>query len=286
MDKVQFNDALVSLVEYAAANANHVSKKDVQIYFQDIITDEKMYDAIYSYLKESKIDIDDVDSNSIKPLPKSQTDNNADDEESFSVKDVKESEEELAFLELYKKDMENISPLSEEEKLVLIERLKQKDSMAMAKLTENYLSLVHDIAMDYKGKGITLGDLIQEGNVGLMLGLSEFNQNPEDFDSFIASKIRESIEDAISMQVNSERISSHLAGRMNKLDDVSRDLTEKLGHAPSIKELSQEMNITEDEVDTIIRTSLNVLSVNGPDEEAQEAAAKAHVENQIKELDL
>lgn len=286
MDKVQFNDALVSLVEYAAANANHVSKKDVKIYFQDIITDEKMYDAIYSYLKESKIDIDDVDSDSINPLPKSHTDNNADEEESFSVKDVKESEEELAFLELYKKDMENISPLSNGEKVALIDRLKQKDSMAMAKLTENYLYLVHDIAMDYKGKGITLGDLIQEGNVGLMLGLSEFNGKPEDFDSFIDSKIRESIDDAISMQINSERISSHLAGRMNKLDDVSRDLTEKLGHAPSIKELSKEMNITEDEVDTIIRTSLNVLSVNGPDEEEQEAAAKAHVENQIKELDL
>lgn len=265
MNKTQFNEALVSLVEYASANANHITKKDVEIYFKDILTDEKMYDAIFAYLKESKISIDDMDENII--------DDSSDVNESntynkdFTTKNVVESEEELEFLEMYKHDIENIEPLSSDEKLNLISQLKNKDSLAMAKLTENLLSTVHRIALNNRGRGLTLGDLIQEGNIGLILGLSEFEGETSEFDPFIENKITEAIDEAVNIQISSERIGSHLANRMNNLDDISRDLTEKLGHAPSISELSSEMNISEDEVDTIIRTSLNVLSVNQAEEE-------------------
>lgn len=262
MNKTQFNEALVSLVEYASANANHLSTNDVQTYFQDIITDDNLYNVIYSYLKESKITIDDMDASDIKPLPGSITEQ---EENHFEIKDVMESEEEIAFLEMYKKDIENIAPLSAEEKNTIISALKQKDSLAMAKLTEDCLSMVYKAALRNKGRGLTLGDLIQEGNVGLLLGLSEFDGEISEFDTFIESKILESINDAVNMQISSDRIGSHLANRMNHLDDLSRDLTEKLGHAPSITELAEEMNITEDEVDTILRTSLNVLSVNQSD---------------------
>lgn len=270
MDKTQFNEALTSLVEYAAANANHVSKNDVEIYFKDILSDESMYTAIYSYLKENKISIDEVDEADIAPLPNpfAETDNSDD---AFTSKNVVESEEELAFLEIYKNDIENITPLSEEEKSVLITKLKDKDSLAMARLTEDCLVMVHEIAKKNQGRGLTLGDLVQEGNIGLILGLSEFDGEISEFDSFIESKISEAIDDAINMQISSDRIGSHLANRMNNLDDLSRDLTEQLGHAPSVEELAKEMNISEDEVATIIRTSLNVLSVNQNDEEDTES---------------
>lgn len=266
MDRTQFNEALVSLVEYAAANANHVSKKDVDIYFKEILSDESMYDAIYSYLKENKISIDDMDNDAIEPLPNAFTSAN-EASESFAVKNTEESEEELEFIEMYKNEMDNIEPLSNEERNRLILLLKEKDAVATARLTEDCLSMVHDIATKNKGRGLTLGDLIQEGNVGLILGLSEFDGEISDFFSFISGKISEAIDDAINMQISSERVGSHLADRMNNLDDLSKNLTEKLGHAPSVKELAEEMNISEDEVDTIIRTSLNVLSVEQADED-------------------
>lgn len=265
MNKTQFNEALVSLIEYAAANANHVSKKDVDLYFKEILSDEGIYDAIYSYLKESKITIDDMDNDTIKPLS-IQSLETRQDSDTFTTKEVLESEEELEFIEMYKNDMNRIEPLSEEEKNHLILLLKDKDSIAMAKLTEDCLNMVHEIAVENRGRGLTLGDLIQEGNIGLILALSEFNGEIQDFDNFIHSKISEAIDDAINMQISSARISSHLADRMNNLDNLSRDLTEKLGHAPSVKELAEEMNISEDEVDTIIRTSMNVLSVEQSNE--------------------
>lgn len=302
MDKTQFNEALVSLIEYASANANHVSKKDIELHFKEILTDESMYNAIYSYLKESKISIDDVADSEIPSLGNtapdisdselsgsnlsdsspsdpafSISDNKASDSSilgSFSPANVVESDQELAVLEMYKNDMNNIAQLSDEEKTELIELLLAGDSLAMAKLTEGYLYMVHETATHFRGKGLTLGDLIQEGNIGLMLALSEYSNTSSEgvvdvpaFEAFLESKIKESLDDAINIQISSERIGSHLADRMNSLDTLSRDLTEKLGHAPSVKELAEEMNISEDEVDTIIRTSLNVLSVEQAEEE-------------------
>ena len=59
--KLLFNDALSSLIEFAAANANHVSTEDIHTFFNDIIEDEKQYEFIYKYLQESKIKIDGMD---------------------------------------------------------------------------------------------------------------------------------------------------------------------------------------------------------------------------------
>lgn len=287
MDKTQFNEALVSLIEYAGANANHVFKQDIELHFKEILTDDSMYTAIYSYLKESKIVIDDIDDSDIPPLGNNTIDisdsanydltndnSKADISNISTLSNVVESENELAMLEMYKNDMDTIERLSDSEKIQLLEQLLSGDSLAMVKLTEGYLYLVHEISTHFKGKGLTLGDLIQEGNIGLMLALSEYSNtfsneaiNITTFDSFLERKIRETINDAINMQISSERISSHLAERMNSLDSLSRELTDKLGHAPTVQELAKEMNISEDEVDTIIRTSLNVLSVEQSDGE-------------------
>ncbi|MBE5957375.1 MAG: hypothetical protein E7254_00725 [Lachnospiraceae bacterium] len=280
MNQTQFNEALTSLVEYAAANANHVSKKDIEIYFGDIIEDEAMYAPIYNYLRESKIAIDDLDEGEISGINVNMDENastpentnsdgydveNKDNESSITASLSKKvaSEEELKFIEMYKNDMANIKSLESAERKALIENMKQGDAAAMATLTEDCLSIVHEIATNFTGRGLTLGDLIQEGNIGLMLCLPEFTGETEDFDNYVREKVSEAIDEAISIQVNSERISSHLAQRMNSLDDISKELTEKLGHAPSIEELSEEMHISTDEVETIIRTSLNVLTVSG-----------------------
>jgi len=84
----------------------------------------------------------------------------------------------------------------------------------------------------------------------------------------LIAKIDSAIDEAVNAQISAKRVGSHLADRMNNLDDISRDLTEKLGHAPSVEELALEMNISKEEVETIIQTSLNVLSVN-PEDEAE-----------------
>ncbi|MBR3645191.1 MAG: sigma-70 family RNA polymerase sigma factor [Lachnospiraceae bacterium] len=277
MDRNQFNEALVSLVEYAGANANHVSTKDIKIYFKDFLTEDSQYQAVYDYLKASKIIIDDLpgyDSISAEDettlVDSSLADDTSDiygkEDLDFSEQPIDEakpleSEEELAFIEMYENEISTFTDITDSERLSLIKSFIEGDDTATEHITNAYLPVVHEIAKSYAGQVISLGDLIQEGNLGLLLALSSFDGDSSDFDSYVREHIRSSIEAALGEQAHSNRIGDHLAGRMNSLDDLSRDLTEKLGRAPSVEELAHAMNISVDEVDTIIRTSLNVLTV-------------------------
>lgn len=260
--KLLFNDALSSLVEFAAANGNHLSKEDIHTYFKDIIEDESQYELIYSYLLESKINIDGMDRVISEQL--SDEINGKDKEESAITSSEKflspETKEELAFIEMYMKDLEAIVPATEEEILSLAEALSKGNLSVTERLIEAHLPLVADLAKLYKGQGVTYGDLIQEGNIGLMDAIASFSGNPCDFNDFITSQINISLKNAVDEQINSSRIGEHLAGRMNTLDAISTEMTKELGRAPSFYELADKMGISEDEVETIIKTSLNVLN--------------------------
>ena len=276
--KLLFNDALSSLIEFAAANANHVSTEDIHTFFNDIIEDEKQYEFIYKYLQESKIKIDGMDyivSEEVTIDPKEEETKELEAVKAAESK-VVETEAELAFIEMYKKDLEAIDEISEAELANLLDLLANGDLSVTNKIVESQLSKVADIANEFRGQGVTYGDLIQEANIGLMIALSEFNGSSDEFAAYVDDAIRNTLNLVINDQINEDRVGEHLANRMNELDEISRDLTELLGRAPTFEELAKKMGITEDEVETIVKTSLNVL--NAGDSQDAEAINKASSE--------
>lgn len=273
--KLLFNDALSSLIEFAAANANHVSTEDIHTFFNGIIEDEKQYEFIYKYLQESKIKIDGMDyivSEEVTIDPKEEEVRELDAVKAAESK-VVETEAELAFIEMYKNDLEAIGKISDDELASLLNLLANGDLSVTNKIVESQLSKVADIANEFRGQGVTYGDLIQEANIGLMIALSEFNGSSDEFAGFVDDAIRNTLNLVINDQINEDRVGEHLANRMNELDEISRDLTELLGRAPTFEELAKKMGITEDEVETIVKTSLNVL--NAGDSQDAEAINKA-----------
>ena len=276
--KLLFNDALSSLIEFAAANANHVSTEDIHTFFNDIIEDEKQYEFIYKYLQESKIKIDGMDyivSEEVTIDPKEEETKELEAVKAAESK-VVETEAELAFIEMYKKDLEAIDEISEAELANLLDLLANGDLSVTNKIVESQLSKVAGIANEFRGQGVTYGDLIQEANIGLMIALSEFNGSSDEFAAYVDDAIRNTLTLVINDQINEDRVGEHLANRMNELDEISRDLTELLGRAPTFEELAKKMGITEDEVETIVKTSLNVL--NDGDSQDAEAINKASSE--------
>lgn len=276
--KLLFNDALSSLIEFAAANANHVSTEDIHTFFNDIIEDEKQYEFIYKYLQESKIKIDGMDyivSEEVTIDPKEEETKELEAVKAAESK-VVETEAELAFIEMYKKDLEAIDEISEAELANLLDLLANGDLSVTNKIVESQLSKVAGIANEFRGQGVTYGDLIQEANIGLMIALSEFNGSSDEFAVYVDDAIRNTLNLVINDQINEDRVGEHLANRMNELDEISRDLTELLGRAPTFEELAKKMGITEDEVETIVKTSLNVL--NAGDSQDAEAINKASSE--------
>ena len=282
--KLLFNDALSSLIEFAAANANHVSTEDIHTFFNDIIEDEKQYEFIYKYLQESKIKIDGMDyivSEEVTINPKEEETKELETVKAAESK-VVETEAELAFIEMYKKDLEAIDEISEAELANLLDLLANGDLSVTNKIVESQLSKVADIANEFRGQGVTYGDLIQEANIGLMIALSEFNGSSDEFAAYVDDAIRNTLNLVINDQINENRVGEHLANRMNELDEISRDLTELLGRAPTFEELAKKMGITEDEVETIVKTSLNVLNAG----DSQDAEAINKASSELNELGL
>lgn len=258
--KTMFNEALVKLVSYATAHDNLITMEDVKSFFNGLIDDDSQYKLIYDYLSINKIEIkgftpsdDNIfdDSHGMNAI----SENIAKDENG-------QSQEETDFIKMYMDDMGALQTVSDVEQAALVNKLIAGDASASTPLVESKLKKVADIAKKYCGKGVTFGDLIQEGNLELMVAVSEYTKECGDFNNYIDKRIEQGIRNVINSQINSDRIGQHLADKLNQLDNTTSKLSKELGRVPEISELADAMGITEDEASLLLKTSLDTLSVN------------------------
>ena len=255
-----FNEALAKLVSYATAHDNLITMEDVKSFFNGLIDDDSQYKLIYDYLSINKIEIkgftpsdDNIfdDSHGMNAI----SENIAKDENG-------QSQEETDFIKMYMDDMDALQTVSDVEQAALVNKLIAGDASASTPLVESKLKKVADIAKKYCGKGVTFGDLIQEGNLELMVAVSEYTKDCGDFNNYIDKRIEQGIRNVINSQINSDRIGQHLADKLNQLDNTTSKLSKELGRVPEISELADAMGITEDEASLLLKTSLDTLSVN------------------------
>ena len=255
-----FNEALAKLVSYATAHDNLITMEDVKSFFNGLIDDDSQYKLIYDYLSINKIEIkgftpsdDNIfdDSHGLNAI----SENIAKDENG-------QSQEETDFIKMYMDDMDALQTVSDVEQTALVNKLIAGDACASTPLVESKLKKVADIAKKYCGKGVTFGDLIQEGNLELMVAVSEYTKECGDFNNYIDKRIEQGIRNVINSQINSDRIGQHLADKLNQLDNTTSKLSKELGRVPEISELADAMGITEDEASLLLKTSLDTLSVN------------------------
>lgn len=255
-----FNEALEKLVSYATAHNNLITMEDVKSFFNGLIDDDSQYKLIYDYLSINKIEIkgftpsdDNIfdDSHGMNAI----SENIAKDENG-------QSQEETDFIKMYMDDMDALQTVSDVEQAALVNKLIAGDASASTPLVESKLKKVADIAKKYCGKGVTFGDLIQEGNLELMVAVSEYTKECGDFNNYIDKRIEQGIRNVINSQINSDRIGQHLADKLNQFDNTTSKLSKELGRVPEISELADAMGITEDEASLLLKTSLDTLSVN------------------------
>lgn len=258
--KTMFNEALAKLVSCATAHDNLITMEDVKSFFNGLIDDDSQYKLIYDYLSINKIEIkgftpsdDNIfdDSHGMNAI----SENIAKDENG-------QSQEETDFIKMYMDDMDALQTVSDVEQAALVNKLIAGDASASTPLVESKLKKVADIAKKYCGKGVTFGDLIQEGNLELMVAVSEYTKECGDFNNYIDKRIEQGIRNVINSQINSDRIGQHLADKLNQLDNTTSKLSKELGRVPEISELADAMGITEDEASLLLKTSLDTLSVN------------------------
>ena len=278
--KLDFNNLLSALVEEAMANSQHLDKAHIEKEFEAIGISASQMPNIYTYLKGQKIVIDGLDEKAAKIL-----------EEEFGIDESFDiSKEEQEFLDMYYKELDAIPSLSEEEfakelrLAILTSRVSNEPKEAANGIIPHSLHLVTTMLADYQSQGVSAGDLIQEGNLGLLEGTLAFlleDMKEEDLDSYtdamlltayqarIRSAIATAMQDAIDEENGGKNIASHLADRANMLDQASRELAKKLERQPSLSELAKHVSLPEDEVSNILKYSIDAMTINVdlPDEE-------------------
>jgi len=175
-------------------------------------------------------------------------------------------------IQMYLKEIGKVPLLSGEEEVELAKRKERGDKEAEKKIIEANLRLVVSIAKKFAGaKGLSLLDLIQEGNIGLFRAVEKFEYRKGfKFSTYATWWIRQAITRALADQSRTIRIPVHMVETINKFQQVQRNLVQELGREPLAEEIAAEMGENIEKVRYIIKISQDTISLetsSGDDEE-------------------
>ena len=275
MEKDNFLDKLKKLVEVAKTKHNALDITEINDFFKGENLGPEQMEQIYSFLEEKNIDVVPViDDAALADDSLLLDDDDVDMDDSF-MKDSDDIELDAVDLlegigtedpvRMYLKEIGTVPLLTTEEELTLAKRKAEGDEYAKERLIEANLRLVVSIAKRYTGRGMSFLDLVQEGNLGLIKGVEKFDYTKGyKLSTYATWWIRQSVTRALADQARTIRVPVHMVETINKMSKMQRKLTLELGYEPSVAELADALEMSEDKVMEIMHIAREPASLETP----------------------
>jgi RNA polymerase primary sigma factor len=183
-------------------------------------------------------------------------------------------------LDKYLQEIGKVDLLTPDEEVELAKRIREGDQLALEKLTKANLRFVVSVAKQYQNQGLSLGDLINEGNLGLIKAAQRFDETRGfKFISYAVWWIRQSILQALAEQSRIVRLPLNRVGSLNKISKTFSDLEQKYEREPSPDELAEVLEVTTAEVVDTLKISGRHVSMDAPFVQGEENSLLDVLEN-------
>ena len=255
-EKLKFREALNALVARATENGGRISREELEKRVQEFGFTEEQLDMVGRYLKAMNIAIDGMEAV-----------DGADGEPVSPAGDSEGAEDEHMTL---------LEALSEEDRQVLGDYLESLDDMAQDAAMAEHMRLSAQLALSYAGRGIPLEDLIQEGNVGLIMALDtlELREDGISEAEYIREGIRGAMENLLEEEAGLQKSDSQILERINFIGEAIRNLSEELERKVTLEELSAYLDMPEAEIADVLRLTGEDIKTEQEAMEEQEAQMK------------
>ena len=172
---------------------------------------------------------------------------------------------ESAALEKYMQEISKETMISAEEEVELAQRIKKGDQKALERLTKANLRFVVSVAKQYQNQGLSLPDLVNEGNLGLLKAAERFDETRGfKFISYAVWWIRQSILQAISEQSRIVRLPLNQVGSVNKINREINRFEQLNERRPSVDEIAEKVDLPQDKIDEAMTINGHQISVDAP----------------------
>jgi len=175
-------------------------------------------------------------------------------------------------LDLYLREIGETSLISSSEEISLARRIKEGDEEALEELTKANLRFVVSVAKQYQNQGLSLADLINEGNIGLIKAAKRFDETRGfKFISYAVWWIRQAILQALAEQSRIVRLPLNRVGALHRIGKISSNLEQEFGREPMTEEIAERLEMSPEEVSETLKISNNHLSLDAPFNEGEDS---------------
>lgn len=218
----------------ARAQQNFITKSEVEEAFSALSLSAQQLEMIYDYLRQNKIGVDEP----------------ADADDYLG-------EEEKNYLDDYLEALQAIPKATDGEREAITLSAMAGDADAVKRLTEIMLPEVPQIAKLYTGQGVSLEDLIGEGNVALSLGVTMLGalEHADEAQGMLAKMMMDAMEDCIAASAAEEKSDRKIADKVNRVADAANALKEELRRAVTVEELMEESGLSRKAIEDAVRIS-------------------------------